>query len=156
MTSDGQSTDPSEQRRTSVQRYDLGERTAAFGEAIVRFAKKIPLNPVTRPLISQLVRAGTSVGANYCEADDAGSKKEFRYRISICQRESRESKYWLRMVAGAAPTVADEARLHWREANELHLIFAAIYRNSTTAYRAAGEATKNDDKDPGTRNLIRH
>ncbi|HSW46636.1 MAG TPA: four helix bundle protein [Phycisphaerae bacterium] len=145
-----------EQRRTSEQRYDLEERTAAFGEAIVRLARKIPADSVTRPLISQLVRAGTSVGANYCEADDAGSKKEFRYRISICQRESRESKYWLRMVAGDAPTIADEARHHWREANELHLIFAAIYRNSTTTDRAASKATTDDDKDSLASSVIHH
>ncbi len=55
-------------------RYDLEERSARFGEAIVVFAKKIPRNVVTIPLIDQLVRAGTSIGANYCEADEAVSK----------------------------------------------------------------------------------
>ena len=109
-------------------RYDLEERTARFGEAIIGYAKKVPVNPVTEPLLGQLVRAGTSVGANYCEADDAGSKKEFRYRISVCKRESRESKHWLRMMAAAVPELADQARVHWREAKELHLIFAAIHR----------------------------
>jgi hypothetical protein len=69
--------------------YDLEERTAQFGEAIVNFAKKIPVNPVTEELIPQVVRAGTSIGANYCEADEAGTKKEFRYRISVCKRETR-------------------------------------------------------------------
>jgi len=108
--------------------YDLEERTAQFGEALIAFAKKIPLNKVTEPIIVQLVKAGTSIGANYCEADDAGSRKEFLYRISICKRESRESKYWLRMTATAAPELKDEARIHWQEAKELHLIFAAIYR----------------------------
>ena len=57
--------------------YDLEERTARFGEAIIDFAKTIPQNPVTNRLISQLVGAGTSVGANYVEADDAVSKKNF-------------------------------------------------------------------------------
>ena len=109
-------------------RYDLEERTARFGEAIIGYAKKVPVNPVTEPLIGQLVRAGTSVGANCCEADDASSKKEFRYRISVCKRESSESKHWLRMMAAAVPELADQARVHWREAKELHLIFSAIYR----------------------------
>ena len=109
-------------------RYDLEDRTARFGEAVVRVAKGIPVNPVTDPLIRQLVRAGTSVGANYCEADDAGSKKEFRYRISICKRESRETKHWLRMIAAAVPEQKAEARIHWQEAKELNLIFGAIYR----------------------------
>ena len=51
--------------------FDLEERTALFGEAVIAFARKIPRDPVTQRLISQLVGAGTSVGANYCEADDA-------------------------------------------------------------------------------------
>ena len=55
--------------------FDLEERTAAFGETVIRFAKRIPPGDITSPLISQLVRAATSVGANWCEADDAGSKK---------------------------------------------------------------------------------
>ena len=63
-----------------AKKYDLEERTARFGEAVIAFAKKIPVTPVTRPLIDQLVKSGTSVGANYCEADDAESKKAFRTR----------------------------------------------------------------------------
>ena len=110
-------------------RFDLEERTARFGEAVVAFARRLPVNPVTEPLIGQLVNSGTSVGANYCEADDAGTKKEFRYRISLCKRESRESKHWLRMMATAVPEAKDEARGLWREAKELNLIFAAIYRS---------------------------
>ena len=90
--------------------YDLEERTGRFGEVLIAFAKRIPANLVTEPLIPQLVRAGTSVGANYCEADDAGSKKEFCYRISICKRESRETKHWLRMVADGRCLVADASR----------------------------------------------
>jgi four helix bundle protein len=109
-------------------RFDLEERTAKFGEAVIRLARTLPVTPVTEPLIQQVVRASTSVGANYCEADDAGSKKEFRYRISICKRESRESKHWLRMLAAAVPERKDDARPLWCEAKELNLIFAAIYR----------------------------
>ena len=137
MTKEARSTN--ERRGRSEKVYDLEERTAQFGKAIVRFAKRIPVTPATEPLISQLVRAGTSVGANYCEADDAGSRKEFRYRISVCKRESRESKHWLRMIAVAVPTLADEARMQWREAKELHLIFAAIYRGKRFCGPDAGE-----------------
>ena len=108
--------------------YDLEERTARFGEAIIQFAKRVPVTPVTERLIVQLVAAGTSVGANYCEADDAGSKKEFLHRISICKRESRESKHWLRMIVAAVPDLKVEARVHWQEAKELNLIFGAIHR----------------------------
>jgi four helix bundle protein len=115
--------------------YDLEERTARFGEAVIAFARKIPINSVTEPLISQLVRAGTSVGANYCEADDAGSRKEFRYRISICKREARESKHWLRMIA-AATSMKAEARVLWCEAKELHLIFVAIFQKTRSRSRS--------------------
>ena len=108
--------------------YDLEERTAKFGEAIVRFAKGIQLTAVTNPIVGQLVRAATSIGANYCEADDAGSRKEFLYRISICKRESRETKHWLRMLVAAVPELKENARKLWIEAKELHLIFCALFR----------------------------
>jgi four helix bundle protein len=104
------------------------ERTAKFGEAIIDFAKKIPQNPVTTRLISQLVAAGTSVGANYCEADDAVSGQEFKQKIGTCRKESKETMFHLRMVAKAEASMADEARVLWREAKEPNLIFGAIWR----------------------------
>jgi four helix bundle protein len=109
--------------------FDLEERTAKFGEAVIGFAKTIAVTPITEPLLRQLVAAATSVGANYCEADDSGSKKEFRYRISLCKRESRETKHWLRMLAAAVPEKKTTARDLWQESKELNLIFAAILRN---------------------------
>lgn len=75
--------------------FDLEERTARLGEAVIRFAKRVPVNPVTMPLIGQLVSAGTSIGANYCEANDAESRKDFRHKIGICRKESKETKHWL-------------------------------------------------------------
>ena len=110
--------------------FDLEERTAVFGEAVIGFAKKVEKNAITIPLISQLVRSGTSVGANYCEADDAVSKKDFKNKIGTCRKEARETKHWLRMIAAAAPEMKTEARKVWHEAKELHLIFAAIWRKS--------------------------
>jgi four helix bundle protein len=106
----------------------LGERTVRFGEAIIRFAKKIPRNAVNNRLIDQLVGAGTSVGANYCEADDAVSGKEFKQKIGTCRKESKESMFFLRMVATAEEGLTAEARVLWREAKELNLIFGAIWR----------------------------
>jgi four helix bundle protein len=108
--------------------YDLCERTAVFGEAVITFVKRIPMNPITSPLISQVVRSATSIGANYCEADEAESRKEFRYRVAICKRESRETKHNLRMLVAAEPNCREQARLLWQEAKELTLIFAAILR----------------------------
>jgi four helix bundle protein len=110
--------------------FDLEERTAVFGEEVIHFAKTVPKNPITLPLIGQIIRSGTSVAANYCEADDAVSKKDFKNRIGTCRKESRETKLWLRMIAAAEPETKAEARELWQEAKELHLIFAAIWRKS--------------------------
>ena len=112
----------------SKSEFDLAERTARFGEAIIRFAQKIPPTPVNTRLISQLVGAGTSVGANFCEADDGVSKKDFRNKVGTCRKEAKETKYWLRMVAVAEPRLKAEARILWQEAKELNLIFGAIWR----------------------------
>jgi four helix bundle protein len=108
--------------------FDLEERTARFGEAIVRFTKKIPRDPSNNRLIDQLAGCGTSVGANYCEADERVSKKDFRFTISRCVKEAKETKFFLRMVAASEPQLAGEAREFYLEDKELHLIFAAIYR----------------------------
>ena len=107
--------------------YDLEERTAKVGEAIIRFAGKLPVNEVTKKMIPQLVAAGTSTGANYCEADDAESPKDFRHKIGICKKEARESKHFLRMIAVAVPSLADEANVLKQEAKELNLIFNKIF-----------------------------
>jgi four helix bundle protein len=112
-------------------KWDLEERTASFGERIIAFAKQIPHGPVTGPLISQLVRAGTSVGPNYCEANDADSKKDFLFKMGLCRREAKETKHWLRMVVAAESQLREGARDLWQEARELNLIFGAIRRNST-------------------------
>jgi four helix bundle protein len=109
--------------------YDLEERTARFGEAAIEFAKTIPQDALTNRIISQLVGAATSVGANYCEADDAVSKKEFLKSIGTCRKEARERKHFLRMVVRAVPELGPQARTLWIEAKELHLIFSKIWRN---------------------------
>lgn len=106
--------------------YNLEERTAKFGENIIEFAKKIPKNSITLPIISQLVRSGTSVGANYCEADEAESSKDFKHKLGISKKESRETKYWLRMIIKAVPELEEEAKILWQEAKELSLIFNSI------------------------------
>ena len=115
---------------TKTKIYDLEERTAKFGENIINFCKKIPKNVITFPLIDQLVRAGASVGANYCEADCAESKKDFEHKIGICKKEAKESRHWLRMVSTVSSELRSEAQELWREANELQLIFITIVRNS--------------------------
>ena len=106
--------------------WDLLERSAVFGEQIVRFVKRIPRGPATDRLIDQLVGAGTSVGANYCEANEAVSKKDFQFSISRSVKEAKETKFFLRMVAAAEPTLATDARPLYREAHELLCIFSSM------------------------------
>ncbi len=108
--------------------FDLEERTARFGEEIIRFVKKIPRSPENDRLINQLVGCGTSIGANYCEANEGVSKKDFRFTIGRCVKEAKETKFFLRMIAASEPGLAEEARQLYREAKELHLIFASIFR----------------------------
>jgi len=136
MTNDGMTNDQDSMTNESQEggrakpQFDLAERTARFGESVIVFCLDIERNAVTKPIISQLVRSATSIGANYGEADEAGSKKEFRYRISLCKREARETKHWLRMLVAAVSGVREPAREFWKEANELTKIFAAIHRSS--------------------------
>ena len=122
--------------------YDLEERTALFGESVIEFCLGVPANPVIAPVINQLVRAATSIGANYCEADDAESKKDFRHKIALCRKEARETKYWLRMIAKAAAGQKILARKLWSEAKELHLIFAAIVRTTDRNLRTTSSPSK--------------
>jgi len=110
--------------------YDLEERTAKFGEDIIDFAGKVPKSVITIPLISQLIRAGTSVGANYCEADCAESRKDFEHKLGICKKEAKETKHWLRMIAKAAPELREDAKKLWKEADELQRIFISIVKKS--------------------------
>jgi len=108
--------------------FDLEERTARFGEAIIQFCKKIPRSPENNRLIDQLVGCGTAVGANYCEANEGVSKKDFKCSIGRCVKEAKETKFFLRMIACSEPALVEDARRLYREAKELHLIFASMYR----------------------------
>jgi len=107
-------------------KYDLEERTAKYGEAIISFCRSMPQNAITKPLISQLIRSGTSIGANYMEANGASSRKDFKNKIFICKKEAQETKHWLRMLARATPEMKDSVLPLWQEAQELALIFQKI------------------------------
>jgi four helix bundle protein len=126
MTNDKAQMSNQVQNSNGKKKYDLEVRTAQFGEAIIELVKTFPKDPVNSPLISQIVRAGTSIGANYMEADGAESKKDFQHKISICKKESKETRHWLRMIAKANPNKRDECQKLLREAQELSLIFSSI------------------------------
>jgi four helix bundle protein len=118
-----------DQEQNTNKKYDLEERTATFGEEIIRLLKTVKQDTITIPIIDQLAKCGTSVGANYCEADDAESGQDFKHKIGICKKEPRDCKYFLRMLVVACPDLKDEIRKLWQEARELNLIFNTIYRS---------------------------
>ncbi len=113
-------------RETDKRPFDFEERTAQFGEAIVRYSKRIPRDPTNNRLIDQLVGAATSIGANYCEANESATAKDFRYIITRCLKEAKETRHFLRMVAASEPELAQEARAFWREATELIRILSTM------------------------------
>ena len=107
-------------------KYDLIERTENFGIRVINLAKRIPKNTITLPIISQFIRSGTSVGANYCEADNAESKNDFKHKLGISKKEAKETIYWLKMIINICPDLKEEICFVSKEANELNLIFNSI------------------------------
>ena len=111
--------------------YDLEERTFQFAKAVRLFVKTLPKTIANIEDIKQLVKASGSVGANYREANEALSKKDFLMRIKISRKESKESAYWLRLIHETNNLKnADEARSLIQEANELKKIFSSIIQKS--------------------------
>jgi|SRR3989344_6078498 len=106
--------------------YDLEERTAKFGESVIHLCKSITQDSITKPVINQLVRSGTSIGANYMEANGASSKKDFVNKIFICKKEAQETKHWLRMLSHSTVQKPGDIQKLWKECQELTLIFQKI------------------------------
>lgn len=111
-------------------RYDLEERTLNFAKSIIDFSKKLPRNTINFELTRQLIRAAGSVGANYIEANESLSKKDFIHRIKICRKEAKESGYWLKVIISANLESGKEGKLLIREAFELTKIFGSIIEKS--------------------------
>lgn len=106
-------------------KYDLEERTSSFSLRLLSLLRKFNETSLNRNIISQLLRSGTSIGANYSEANDSSTKKDFLHKISICRKEAKETKYWLKLLKSEAEYIEEIDEL-LKEAQELNLIFAAI------------------------------
>lgn len=115
-----------EQATITKQKFDLEDRTLEFAKAVVRLCKELPHNTVNRELVSQLIRSSGSVGANYREANDALSKKDFYHRIKISRKEAKETLYWLDLVTEANQDHVQQIEPLTQEALELKKIFSAI------------------------------
>jgi four helix bundle protein len=114
--------------------YNLEERTAIFGEETLKFVRNIKITDYNKSIISQLIKAATSVGANYMEATGGESTKDFIHKIGICKKEAKEVKHWLRMLVIINSELTDRARVIWQEAHELVLIFSKVIITSRKRY----------------------
>ena len=111
--------------------YDLEDRTFVFAEKVRALAKSVPKTLANIEDIKQVVRSSGSVGANYIEANESLSKKDFLMRIRICRKEAKETRYWLRLIdAGENVAVMKLRDALVQEATELTSIFDAILRKS--------------------------
>lgn len=109
-----------------TKQLEFEERTAKFGENIIDLCKMLPVTVITRPIINQLIRSATSIGANYMEANCASSKKDFTNKIYICKKEAQETKHWLKMLLRCLPEKAEKILSLADECQQLVLIFQKI------------------------------
>ena len=108
-------------------KYDLEERTAKYGLEVIGFCRGLKRDEISKPLVNQLIRSATSIGANYMEANGASSKNDFKNKIFICKKEAQETKHWLRMLSAiCTDNDLEKLRVLWREAQELTFIFQKI------------------------------
>ncbi len=115
----------------NAKQYDLEDRTIAFAKRIRTFVKKLPRTIATIEDSKQLIKASGSVGANYIEANESLSKKDFIMRIKICRKEAKESRYWLRLLDTHGDAELEKELNDLRqEATELTNIFGSILRKS--------------------------
>ncbi len=110
--------------------YNLEERTLEFGKRIIRMCKFLPKNNVNTTLIHQVMRSGTSLGANYREANETETKKDFSFRIRICRKEGKETIYWLHLIVEANQELESRINPLISETTELVKIFASIAQKS--------------------------
>ncbi len=116
--------------KTITKTYNLEERVSIFSEKLILFCKSLTISTISRPLIDQLLRSGTSIGANYMEANACDSKKDFINKVSISRKESKETLYWIRLLAVEFPDRKESLRTLWKETHELSLILGGILKSS--------------------------
>ena len=110
--------------------FDLEDRTAKLAEMIINLVRKIKITPINKRVIEQIVGSGGSLGANYCEANEAESRKDFIHKIGICKKETKETLHWLRLLASTNPEIKEDIKPIWKETREQMLIFAKIKNSS--------------------------
>lgn len=110
--------------------YDLEERTLLFGKRIIHLCKALPHNTINEKLVDQIMRSGTSFGANYREANETETKKDFQFRVRICRKEAKETIYWLQLIIEANPELEVRISPLLQESREFVKIFASIVQKT--------------------------
>lgn len=112
-----------------AKQYDLEERTFKFAKAVIKLVNKVPKTLSNVEIAKQVIRSSGSVGANYIEANEAVSSKDFIYRIKLCRKEAKESTYWIKLLE--SPTKFSKMKQDIiQESIEITKIFGAIYHKS--------------------------
>lgn len=112
------------------EKYDLEKRTRNFAKDVIILLRTLRQDAINQRLISQLVASSGSIGANYCEAVEAESKKDFVHKVSIAKKEIKESKHWLELIKTAHPEIEKDVNILFKECHELLLIFSKIIYSS--------------------------
>ena len=113
-----------------MDKTELERRTKAFARRTIQFVSALPRNKVTDVLGYQLLKSGTSIGANYREANRAESRSDFIHKIAIVEKEAAETQYWLELCAEAQIGNPQERQLLLQESGELLAIFTSIGRTT--------------------------
>lgn len=114
--------------QTPNKKYDLENRTLEFSKALIKFCNSLAKGQTNLILVKQIIRSGTSIGANYREANDSLGKKDFAHRVRIARKEAKETSYWLELILESNPTINDQIQPLIRECIELRNILSAIIR----------------------------
>ncbi len=111
--------------------YDLEDRTGKFGEDMIHLCNGCRMSVISEPIIKQLIRSSTSIGANYAEANGASSRRDFRNKISICKKEAQETRHWLRMLGGCCSEKKEDIEPLREECRQLIMIFSKIQKSTS-------------------------
>ncbi len=110
---------------------ELEKRTRKFAVQIIKLSAKLPNTPEARVIRTQITKAGSSIGANYREANRARSKADFRNKIRICEGEANETQFWLEVIADVAWLSSEEVKSEYEESSELLALFTSIGKGAS-------------------------
>ncbi len=112
--------------------YDLEKRVLMFSKELLKYIKSIYITDINKNMVNQVIRSGTSIWANYCEANWASSKRDFTNKIYICKKESKETNYWLELLLGITSTSREQLESIVKESHEIACIFNKIAQSLKT------------------------